>query len=232
MNYVNDEKKLRIMENIESKSYYLPLNDTLTIVQDTEQIHRIFIEPIKLSSTSGDFETIGVVSGAIAALAALATICLTYHNNKRDREAKRPYFTIVDPGFKQIKNNLRLQITFINNGNHPAKEFKGEIQIFQEDVLNVVKIDIDIVNDIPPNYPTPYYNDSVVLTVNMPRHFIYCNISYLDPILKKKYHQEFFMKWDGVQNWVTHPDFVHVDKSEKNIIQGYVKSNTLEKSKF
>ena len=208
------------------------MSDIITIVQDIVQIHRIFIEPIQLSSTSANFELIGVVSGTIAALAALAAICLTYLNNKRDREAKRPYFTIAAPGFKQIENNLRLQITFINNGNHPAKDFKGEIKIFQEDLLNVVEIDIDIVNDIPANSPTPYYNDSVVLSDNMPRHFIYCGISYLDSILKKKYHQEFFMRWDGVQNMVTQPDFVHVDTSEKKIIEGYIKSKAVRVSKF
>lgn len=213
------------MDSITSTNDTLSLTDTITMVQDTAQIHRIIIEPIQSSSSSGNFELIGVISGAIAALAALTAIYLTYRNNKRDREAKRPYFTLLAPGFKQIENRLRLQITFINNGNHPAKEFKGEIRIFQEDLSNVVKIDIDIVNDIPTNSPTPYYNDSVGLGNNMPRHFIYCGISYLDPILKKKYHQEFFMKWHGVQDGQTHPDFVQIDTSEKKIIEEYIKNN-------
>lgn len=199
--------------------------DTITFVQDTTHIQKIIIEQIQTSSESGDFAIISVVSGAIAALAAMIAIILTYRSNKQERESKRPYFTVEAPGFKQIGTALRLQITFINSGNHPAKEFNGEIRIFQEDLMNENKIDIDVVNDIPANSPTPYYNDSIGLGTNMPKHFIYCNISYLDPILQKEYMQEFFMKWNGVQNGSTHPDFVHVNTDEKTIIETYIKNN-------
>ena len=60
----------------------------------------------------------------------------------------------------------------------------------------------------------------------MPKHFIFCSISYLDPLLKKEYFQSFFMKWDGVVNGKTHPDFTHVNTKEKEIIKEYIKNNT------
>lgn len=201
------------------------LSDTITTLNDSVQTHRIVIENIQSSNSSNNFELIGVISGAVAAIAALFAIFLTYRSNKLDRESKRPYFTLLAPGFKQIQDALRLQITFINNGTHPAKKIKSEIRIFQEDLLKEVRIKIDIVNDIPSNTPTPYYNDDVVLGINMPKHFIYCVISYLDPILGKEFNQEFFMKWDGIQNGKTHPDFVHIDTNEKIIIEDFIKNN-------
>jgi len=213
------------MDSIISKIDTLSLTDTITMVKDTIQTKKTLIEQIQVSSSSSNFELIGVISGAVAALAALTAIFLTYRSNKLDRESRRPYFTLSSPGFKKISNNLRLQITFENNGTHPAKKFKGEIRIFQDNLENEVKIDIDIVNDIPANSPTPYYNDSVALGNNMPKHFIFCKISYLDPILRKEYNQEFFMKWHGVKNGTTHPDFVQIDTNEKKIVEEYIKNN-------
>lgn len=196
--------------------------DTITFVQDTAHIHKIFIDQIQTSSESGNFGIISVVSGAIAALAAMIAIILTYRSNKQERESKRPYFTIEAPGFKHKNTDLMLQITFINSGVHPAKNFKGEIRMFSDDLKNENKIDIDVVNDIPPNSPTPYYNDGIELADNMPKHFVFCNISYSDPILKKEYIQSFYMKWDGVTNKLTQPDFTHVNTIDKNIIEKYL----------
>lgn len=106
---------------------------TIVIVKDTTHVQKIIIDQIQTSSASGNFDTISVISGAIAALAAMIAIFLTYRSNKQERESERPYITIEAPGFKQIGTALRLQITFINCGNHPASMFKGVIRIFQED---------------------------------------------------------------------------------------------------
>ena len=182
---------------------------------------------LKSYSMSGNYiQLISVVSGAIAALAALVAIFLTFRSQKLDREAKRPYFVIEAPGFKKIEQGLRLQITFINKGIYPAKDFKGEIRIFKKDLTKEIKIDVDVVNDIPANSPTPYYNDGVVLGPNMPLHFVYCHISYYDPILEKKFNQEFYMKWNGTSNGLAEPDFVQINKDEKLIVDKYVKTMT------
>ena len=203
----------------------LSCTDKIAFAKDTIHIRKIIINQIQTSSESSYFDIISVVSGAIAALAAMIAIIITYRSNKQERESKRPYFTLEAPGFKQIGTTLRLQITFINCGNHPANKFKGEIIIFQEDLMNGNKIEIDVVNDIPANSPTPYYNDSIGLSANMPKHFIYCEVSYLDPILLKEYRQKFYMKWNGVLNGITHPDFVHVNTDEKTIMKDYLKNN-------
>jgi hypothetical protein len=203
----------------------LSFPDTLGIIKDTLQNPQI-IGQIQNESLLSYFDLIAVISGVIAALAALVSIILTYWNNKTDRESKRPYFIIEAPGFKQIQNTIRLQITFINGGIHPAKNFKGKILIIQQDLKNEITIDIDIVNDIPSNSPTPYYNDIVTLGNNMPKHFIHCKISYFDPILSKHYNQEHFMKWNGVENGVFYPDFVHANTHEMKIIKDYIQSSS------
>ncbi len=213
------------MEILTNKIDTVFLTNTIASIKDSIETHKIVIEQIQSNGSSNNFELIGVLSGAIAAIAALIAIFLTYRNNRLERNSKRPYFTLLAPGFKQLQNILRLQITFINNGLHPAKNFKGAIRIFQEDLSNEARVDIDIVNDIPSNIPTPYYNDSIGLGANMPTHFIYCIISYLDPILQKEYNQEFFMKWNGVQNGTMHPDFVHVNTDEKAVIAEYIKNS-------
>ncbi|MGE5456873.1 MAG: hypothetical protein ACM3RX_00810 [Methanococcaceae archaeon] len=195
--------------------------DSLISAKDSLQSHNIRSYIIE-SSTTNYMTVISVLSGAIAALAALLSIILTYKIHKSDRDSKRPYFTISSPGFKPMSGLLRLQITFLNIGVHPAKYFKGEIRIFQEDLENESKLPIDVVNDITSNSPTPYYNDSVRLGNNMPKHFIYCKINYFDPLLNKNFEQEFYMKWDGVTNGFTHPDFVHVNTTECEKMNSYL----------
>lgn len=198
--------------------------DTLLKINDYLQLNDKIMEELNSNHSTNYVQLVSVISGAIAALAALVAIYLTFISQKTEREYKRPYFVIEAPGFKPLDKAIRLQITFINNGVNPAKDFNGEIRIFQMDLKNEIKIDIDVVNDIPQNSPTPYYYDNVILGSNMPKHYIYCNISYLDPISKKTYKQEFFMKWDGVLNGYTYPDFVHVNKTDKEIIEKYIKN--------
>lgn len=113
------------------------------------------------------------------------------------------------------------------SGDAPVRICEGlEVKfLWSTHLKNENKIDIDVVNDIPANSPTPYYNDSVGLGANMPKHFIFCSISYRDPILKKEYIQSYYMKWDGVINGQTLPDFTHVNTTEKMIIENYVKNN-------
>lgn len=70
--------------------------------------------------------------------------------------------------------------------------------------------DFSIANEIPHDSPTPWYNDSVILPNNINPQYIALQINYYDPILKESYYQIFYMKWDGVKNGITHPDFVQV----------------------
>lgn len=215
-----------IADKIESKIDTISYIDSLVFVQDTTNINKVVLDQIQTSSEYGNFEIISVVSGAIAALAAMIAVILTFLSNKQERKSKRPYFTLKEPGFKRIDNGSRLQVTFINCGMHPAKQFKGELKFIEENFQNENNIKIDVVNDIPADLPTPYYDDNIVLEKNMPVHFIYCKISYEDPILHKDFEQEFFMKWGGVQNGSYQPDFVHMNSDEKKDVETYLRINT------
>jgi hypothetical protein len=84
-------------------------------------------------------------------------------------------------------------------------------------------VDLSISNEIPSNSPTPWYYDNLNLPENMPPKFIVVVIRYNDPILEKKFDQQYYMKWHGVNNGVTHPDFVHTSIEESDRLLKYLK---------
>jgi len=172
------------------------------------------------------YTTISAIAAAVSAIAALITIIIAVKSQRAERNKNRPYFIIEAPGFKPLPNHLlRLQITFINKGRNPASNFNGAIRMFDTNYSNENEIVFDVVNDIPSDSPTPYYNDGIGLPLNLPPHFIYCEINYTDNLLNAEYSQRYFMKWDGVQQGATHPDFVHTNKEEKTKIEEYIRKN-------
>lgn len=165
---------------------------------------------------------LSAVSGMVAATAALFTVRLLINARTEELERKRPYFTISKPGIKPLANSpfLRCEITWENTGIHVAQNI-NTIVYFIDSALKSppdYSIECSIANDVPPNSPTPWYNDSLKLSPNMPKKYIVAVIEYEDQILKNKYSQRFYMKWSGVANGVTHPDFTHVNVEEKEKI--------------
>jgi hypothetical protein len=193
---------------------------TALLIKDTSNVHNIISDQIQTSSAS---DIVSSVSAAIAALAAMIAIIITYISSKQERESKRPYFTILEPGFQVMSTNYRIQITFMNIGSHPAQNFHLKIQILSADFKDdQPQVNLHLVNDIPTNTPTPYYSDNIVLNPNMKEHFIICRWSYSDPILKKEFYQEYYMKWNGSlnENWIL--SFNHASTEEKNSIDDYL----------
>ena len=171
---------------------------------------------------------VSALSGAVAALAAMVTVYQAVTAARADREAKRPYFTIEAPGIKPLPSSppYRIQITMQNVGAHPATALEGKISFVDAALAAkpAYTFDFSVANDVPSGSPTPWYNDSVMLPNNVPPMYVILAVSYRDDIIGRGYSQEFYMKWQGVENGQTHPDFVHVSASEKVRIEEAVRN--------
>jgi hypothetical protein len=165
---------------------------------------------------------VAAVSGAIAAIAAMLTIYQASSSSREERESRRPYFTLAAPGIKPLPQSppYRIQITMENIGVHSANEIIGKIIIIDKSLSKPPEtiFNLSIANDVPPKTPTPWYKDDLALPANVPPQYIVLGIKYIDPMLKKYFTQLFYMKWAGVSNGQTYPDFVHVTIEEKAAI--------------
>jgi len=167
---------------------------------------------------------ISAIAASIAALAACFTVLMMIHSWRIEQESKRPYFTIKAPGIRPLPQSppYRIILPIENVGTHPASNLIGKIIIIDKSLKKVPILvsDFSIANDLPNNAPNPWYDDNLMLSDNVPPMYILIAIKYFDPILKKYFTQKFSMKWDGVVNGTTHPDFVHTSLEEnKKIIE-------------
>jgi hypothetical protein len=170
-----------------------------------------------------NWNAVAAIASVIGIIFAFITVWHTLSVWREQEKSNRPYFTIEKPGIKKLPNSppYRVQITFYNVGKRPAANFEGELQFMKQNSNEkpYQKIDFSVGNDIPINSPTPWYNDNLELSTKMDATYIITKISYVDPISKEKYNQEFYMKWDGVINGTTSPDFTHVSINDKNKIK-------------
>lgn len=173
------------------------------------------------------WDIISTLSGLIAAIVALITVYIAISSLQKENQYKRPYFTIEKPGIKVLPGAppYRMQITLYNTGVHPAIDLVGTIKILEYTLDKKPQFDFEfsVANDIPHDSPTPWYNDGVMLPNDLKKQYVVLNIEYGDPILKDSFSQSFYMKWDGIQNGITHPDFVHVNIEERENIKKYFK---------
>jgi hypothetical protein len=185
-------------------------------------------ELLALLKSETTWAIVSAVSGMVAALAATFTVYQAATAARKDREAKRPYFTIEAPGIKPLPSSppYRIQITLQNVGAHPATALEGKV-LFVDAALAAKpahSFDFSVANDVPSGSPTPWYNDSLMLPDNVPPMYVILAVLYRDDIIGRTYSQAFYMKWQGVENGKTHPDFVHVSASEKVRIEEAVRN--------
>ena len=173
------------------------------------------------------WDIISTLSGVIAAIVALITVYIAISSLQKENQYKRPYFIIEKPGIKALPESppYRMQITLYNTGVHPATDLVGSIKILDYTLDQKPQFDFkfSVANEIPHDSPTPWYNDDVMLPNNLKPQYVILNIEYGDPILKESFSQSFFMRWNGIQNGTTHPDFVHVQIEERNKIKEFFK---------
>jgi hypothetical protein len=181
---------------------------------------------IELLKSSTFWSAIAAISAMVATLAAFYSIKISKESAKAERLSKRAYFTISNPGVKKLSNSppYRIQITLENVGHNPAVAIAGKILFIDKSMEKPPdsEVDLSISNEVPSNSPTPWYYDNLHLPENMPPKFIVVSISYKDPILEKEYDQQFYMKWHGVKNNVTDPNFVHTSIEESERLLEYL----------
>lgn len=177
------------------------------------------------------WSAISSMCAVITVVIAFYSIRMTISDRKKDRETSRSYFAIYEPGIKKLPESppYRIQITFSNIGRHPSDGLEGNIFFIDASLQSKPEsiIPLSVANDIPPNSPTPWHYDNFIPPKNMPKKYIVVLIEYYDPILKKEFNQPFFMKWDGVKDGFTHPDFTYITKSERKKIKDYLKMRKL-----
>jgi hypothetical protein len=144
---------------------------------------------------------------------------------------KPAHFELRAPGFKQLPNSppFRLMIPMINTGDRSAFDLEYRILIIGQ-TNNIVSADLSgsVGGEIPPNSPTPYWNDSVFLPVNQPPQYIILRLRYKETEGSKTIKtQVIYMQWSGVENGKTSPDFTYVsieqEKEVKNIAESLMK---------
>lgn len=182
------------------------------------------LNDIEILLTNGNFwAAISAIGGSVSAIAALMTVRNSRQASKEALDALRPYFALEAPGIKQLPSSppFRVLLTLKNIGGRVANNLEGRIYIVdnQPNSRPVLDLAFSVANDIPPQSPTPWYNDTLQLAAQLPLHYVILGISYQDPIMNQPLKQLFCMRWDGVSNGVFHPDFVHISSAEREQIE-------------
>ena len=167
------------------------------------------------------------LSGAVTSIVALFIVIYIITTWKEQIESNRPYFTITKPGIIKLPQSTRhrIQITMENIGVRPAYDLYGKIFIMDEKLRSEPQfaLELSIANEIPAKTPTPWHDESLQLSKNVPPQYIVLAIEYSDPILKKSFDQTFYMKWNGVIEGQPDSNFVYVSMDEKLKIEDRIK---------
>ncbi len=187
----------------------------------------IWKKQISLLTNEKTWTVITALAGAIAAIMAMLTV---YHSRvswQEERGSKRPFFVVEEPGIRVLAKSppYRIQVTIKNIGIHPATEFEGRILILKSDLSGQPDVDINfsIANALPINSPNKWFRDDVQLPKNLPAQFVILAMKYKDPMINKVFNQIYFMKWKGIKENKTYPDFIHASREEAKTITNHLR---------
>ena len=103
---------------------------------------------------------ISSICAVITVVFAFYSIHVTISDRKQDRESRRSYFTISQPGIKRLPNSppYRVQITFENVGQHPSTGLEGNILFIDSSLQTEPEstVALSVANYILTNTPTPW----------------------------------------------------------------------------
>ncbi|MDI6879341.1 MAG: hypothetical protein QMC95_03155 [Desulfitobacteriaceae bacterium] len=173
------------------------------------------------------------IATVVFACTALVTVLLTLSSWRAGREASRPYLTFKESPIVDLKNGLNIELKFINVGEHPATNLWSKTFVMAQ-ALNappVLTWQHSLVNDIPKNTSTslvivPETSKIDSNQGNLPAHYIVVFLKYEDPIIRKSYAQEIYLRWNGVSAAKPQPIF-HVEVEEKHNILKYFEAQKI-----
>jgi len=173
-------------------------------------------------------QIISAIAAVVAILFSYSTVKISWKNAEEDKQAKRPYFVLGDPGIKEQKLGalFAINIDVKNIGIHTATNFAYEIIFFEDLPTEGLKIkekhDDEIVGDLPPSFPVYIQKDiGDVRIPGIPTKYILMLIKYKDAISKDLYSQKLYMKWHGnpeSKGYVIY-NFERLSASEANKIE-------------
>jgi hypothetical protein len=144
------------------------------------------------------------------------------------QEEKRPIFSLIAPGIKQIPNSskFRMQIGMENTGFHRALDLEGMVILIDQRFNTEPGIvPFSVAGEIPPHSPTPWYSDPTRIPPNASPMYIVYAIKYIDAQARGiKYSQVMYMKWSGAQNGEAESDFVSVSNNERDYILSHMRA--------
>ena len=177
---------------------------------------------------------VATVATVVLAVTALITVYITVSAWRAERESARPYFTLKDSPKVQLTPEVNFEFKFTNAGVHPAVNLHSKSLVFDQSLAKepVHQDEFDLVNEIPKDT-----SSSLLITIdkkdinpgqlNINPHFIVIDLQYDDPIIKKKYNQTIFLKWNGVLNGQLQA-IVHLRLEEKEKILAYLKEKQID----
>lgn len=172
-----------------------------------------------------NWNAIAAIAASLSSVFALITVYLFFSYQKEERKRLRPYLAIQDVYIDQtLGRDLRLEITFINQGPIPAKGLGGRILFIdtEKDRAKEREYRLNIVNDIPPAIARPWVLLGIKYPMEADRYYIYISFDYRDPITTAKYSQHFYLVGLGVREGVTTSTFVDATPDEKASIDEYL----------
>ncbi|NMA69176.1 MAG: hypothetical protein GX958_07145 [Desulfitobacterium sp.] len=163
------------------------------------------------------------------AITATITVFITLNAWKVERESARPYFSLQDSPKVEGKSGISFEFKFSNVGIHPATNIASRTLVFLQNMDDVPIHDaqFSLVNEIPKNMATSMVialESSEVADHELERNptYIVIHLQYEDPIIKGKYNQTLYYRWDGIDGEELNP-LVHVEAKEMEKITQYFK---------
>jgi len=181
----------------------------------------------KLIKWSGILAACGTMTLAIT---ALITVAVTLNAWKVQREAARPYLSLMESPKVEVQSGLSFEFKFSNVGVHPAVNLSSQTLVFNQNLTDppIHNDQYDLVNEIPKDMPASLVIalDTQEVDVSQPNikpYYIVVYMSYADPLIDRLYHQTLYYKWNGIEAGTVQP-VVHIEMREKERISEYLKT--------
>ncbi len=177
---------------------------------------------------------LAALATTILAITALVTVYVTISAWKDERESSRPYLSLKESPKIEAVESLNFEFMFNNVGVHPATNMVSKTLVFNDNLADqpIHNDEFDLVNEIPKDNSTGLLislpkKDFDPAWKNVTPYFIVIRLGYYDPILKERFNQIVFLKWNGIMNGKVQP-ILHVRASEKAKILNYFSLNKID----